>query len=262
MSGRPIEGRTRSTHMGAMPLQAISLLLHAFVGWRLVPALGSVPAGAALALVLALSALTLPCGLGARRGGGGFALALAWTRACWHGPLLVAVRAHAAARRRRCSPACALAAVRRARRPGGAPAPRSALAVPLLAAARHAVGLRQRAPHARAVVGSTCRSPDLPAALHGFTIAQISDIHVGPTIKRGYVEAHRRRGQRARRRHDRRSPATWSTAASRELGDARRAAGAAALAPRHLLRHRQPRVLLGRARLGRRAAPARAARCC
>jgi predicted MPP superfamily phosphohydrolase len=28
----------------------------------------------------------------------------------------------------------------------------------------------------------------LPAALEGFTIAQISDIHVGPTIKRGFVE--------------------------------------------------------------------------
>jgi predicted MPP superfamily phosphohydrolase len=29
---------------------------------------------------------------------------------------------------------------------------------------------------------------DLPSALHGFSIAQISDIHVGPTIKRGFVE--------------------------------------------------------------------------
>jgi uncharacterized protein len=29
---------------------------------------------------------------------------------------------------------------------------------------------------------------DLPLALHGFTIAQISDVHVGPTIKRGFVE--------------------------------------------------------------------------
>jgi predicted MPP superfamily phosphohydrolase len=29
----------------------------------------------------------------------------------------------------------------------------------------------------------------LPAALHGFTIAQITDVHVGPTIKRGYVDA-------------------------------------------------------------------------
>jgi predicted MPP superfamily phosphohydrolase len=29
---------------------------------------------------------------------------------------------------------------------------------------------------------------NLPRALHGFTIAQISDIHVGPTIKRDYVD--------------------------------------------------------------------------
>ena len=29
---------------------------------------------------------------------------------------------------------------------------------------------------------------DLPAALHGFSIAQISDVHVGPTIKHGFVE--------------------------------------------------------------------------
>jgi len=28
----------------------------------------------------------------------------------------------------------------------------------------------------------------LPKALHGFSIAQISDVHVGPTIKRGFVE--------------------------------------------------------------------------
>jgi predicted MPP superfamily phosphohydrolase len=29
---------------------------------------------------------------------------------------------------------------------------------------------------------------DLPSALHGFSIAQISDLHVGATIKRGFVE--------------------------------------------------------------------------
>jgi len=29
---------------------------------------------------------------------------------------------------------------------------------------------------------------NLPTALHGFTIAQISDVHVGPTIKRAYLE--------------------------------------------------------------------------
>ncbi len=31
--------------------------------------------------------------------------------------------------------------------------------------------------------------PNLPEALHGFSIVQISDIHVGPTIRRPYVEA-------------------------------------------------------------------------
>ncbi len=30
--------------------------------------------------------------------------------------------------------------------------------------------------------------PDLPAELHGFTIVQISDIHVGPTIRERYVQ--------------------------------------------------------------------------
>jgi predicted MPP superfamily phosphohydrolase len=34
---------------------------------------------------------------------------------------------------------------------------------------------------------------DLPHALHGFSIAQISDVHVGPTIKRGFVEGIVRR---------------------------------------------------------------------
>jgi predicted MPP superfamily phosphohydrolase len=34
---------------------------------------------------------------------------------------------------------------------------------------------------------------NLPKALHGFSIAQISDIHVGPTIKKGFVEGVVRR---------------------------------------------------------------------
>lgn len=34
---------------------------------------------------------------------------------------------------------------------------------------------------------------DLPRALHGFSIAQISDVHVGSTIKRGFVEGVVRR---------------------------------------------------------------------
>jgi hypothetical protein len=34
---------------------------------------------------------------------------------------------------------------------------------------------------------------NLPPSLHGFSIAQISDVHVGPTIKRGFVEGVVRR---------------------------------------------------------------------
>ena len=63
----------------------------------------------------------------------------------------------------------------------------SALAVMLATPAITAIGYfmaRRVAP----VVEVEVRLADLPAGLEGFTIAQISDIHVGPTIKRPYVE--------------------------------------------------------------------------
>ncbi|WP_244816912.1 metallophosphoesterase [Caballeronia sp. Lep1P3] len=63
----------------------------------------------------------------------------------------------------------------------------SALGVPFLAVVLSAVGFynaRRRAP----VVSVDVPIDGLPAALEGFTIVQISDIHVGPTIKRPYVE--------------------------------------------------------------------------
>jgi uncharacterized protein len=50
------------------------------------------------------------------------------------------------------------------------------------------VGLLNARRRAR-VVDVEVRLPNLPRSLHGFTIAQISDVHVGPTIKRQYVEA-------------------------------------------------------------------------
>jgi predicted MPP superfamily phosphohydrolase len=63
----------------------------------------------------------------------------------------------------------------------------SALAVPLLALAASAVGLvnaRRRPPVRTVNVPIT----GLPAALDGFTIVQISDLHVGPTIRRPFVD--------------------------------------------------------------------------
>ncbi len=65
--------------------------------------------------------------------------------------------------------------------------PATAMAVWLLAPAITVVGFlmaRRVAP----VVEIDVPLADLPEALHGFTIAQISDLHVGPTIKRDFVE--------------------------------------------------------------------------
>ncbi|QDZ29526.1 metallophosphoesterase [Noviherbaspirillum sp. UKPF54] len=66
-------------------------------------------------------------------------------------------------------------------------AARSALAVPLLAAAVTLLGFINARRVAR-VVDVEVPIDGLPQQLHGFTIAQISDIHVGPTIKRGYLD--------------------------------------------------------------------------
>jgi predicted MPP superfamily phosphohydrolase len=62
----------------------------------------------------------------------------------------------------------------------------SAAAVPLLGLLATALGL-WNARRTAAVVEVDVPIAGLPAALHGFTIAQISDIHVGPTIKAPYL---------------------------------------------------------------------------
>jgi predicted MPP superfamily phosphohydrolase len=64
----------------------------------------------------------------------------------------------------------------------------SALLVVILAVLATLIGLlnaRRRA----GIVNVEIPIRNLPEALHGFTIAQISDIHVGPTIKGPYVDA-------------------------------------------------------------------------
>ncbi|WP_207001758.1 metallophosphoesterase [Trinickia mobilis] len=64
----------------------------------------------------------------------------------------------------------------------------SAAAVPLLALLSTAIGFVNARRRAR-VVTVDVPIDSLPAALDGFTIVQISDIHVGPTIKQRYVDA-------------------------------------------------------------------------
>ena len=64
----------------------------------------------------------------------------------------------------------------------------SAAAVPTLALLLTLVGVFNARRLAR-VVHVDIPIAGLPAALRGFSIVQISDIHVGPTIKRGYLKA-------------------------------------------------------------------------
>jgi predicted MPP superfamily phosphohydrolase len=64
----------------------------------------------------------------------------------------------------------------------------SAASVPLLALLSTGVGFVNARRRAR-VVTVDVPIEHLPAALDGFTIVQISDIHVGPTIKQRYVDA-------------------------------------------------------------------------
>jgi predicted MPP superfamily phosphohydrolase len=174
--------------MGAMRLQAISILLHAYVGWRLVPGLDSLAGAVALAVLLLVSALTLPYGLGARRGGAGRgAAALAWIGLVCMGLfsslfVLTVVR----------DAGLLLAGAASALWPGAvSPA---TLVTPSARAVAIAAGLVTLWGFANArrvarVVRVDVPIAGLPAPLDGFTIAQVSDIHVGPTIKRPYVEA-------------------------------------------------------------------------
>ena len=184
--------------MPVIPLFLISSLLHAWVGWRIAPALAGFAAfpqgGALFWSLLVVSALLMPMGLVARRFAGGRVasvltwlglicmgmfsslfvltllrdamLLLAWL-ASWMGALMGADTdvAHAL-----------LAAFQTW----------SAAAVPLLGLLVTAWGFWSARRTAR-VVRVDVPIAGLPKALHGFTVAQISDIHVGPTIKHAYL---------------------------------------------------------------------------
>ena len=176
-----------------MPFRAVSLLLHAYVGWRLVPALGSLAGvGRCSRLVLVVSALTLPLRprRAPRRPRRAVAARAGLGRPDLHGPVLVAVRADARARPR---PARAAGARPRCGRRASPLAPlRRSPSAPARSRSRPCWSRSGASPTRgarRAVVRVDVPIAGLPPALDGFTIAQISDVHVGPTIKRPYVEA-------------------------------------------------------------------------
>ncbi len=158
-------------------------LLHLYIGMRLLPALaldGAAFAGAVGALLLSLT--LVPASLlsqGLRR--------LRWSDPlAWAGFFAMGLFSSVLVLTLLRDGLLLLLAIKGW---GGAALQRySAQAVPLLAALVTLVGLLN-ARRVASVVDVTVPIAGLPAPLHGYTIVQISDIHVGPTIKRRYLDA-------------------------------------------------------------------------
>ena len=162
----------------------IQLALHAYIGLRLLPAMsGNWQVWAVGTLVLLASCILIPLGLGARNiQQQPLADRISWMGMLamgWFSSLLVFTVIRD------------IALLVLALLPGPlSPAllRDSAIAVPVLTLLVTAIGFYNARSRAR-IVTVNVPVTNLPAALQGFTIAQISDIHVGPTIKRGYLDA-------------------------------------------------------------------------
>jgi predicted MPP superfamily phosphohydrolase len=167
--------------MSLMNVLLLSLLLHLYIGIRLVPVL-PLAAGVALSALLLASALLVPMAMLARR----LLRPPLADRLTWAGMLCMGLFSSLLVLTLARELVLLVAAI------GGLDAPalgfRTAAAVPVLAIAFTLIGLVNARRTAR-VVHVTVPIANLPPALHGFRIVQISDIHVGPTIKRDYVEA-------------------------------------------------------------------------
>jgi predicted MPP superfamily phosphohydrolase len=184
--------RTHLAEMGSPMIFLISILLHGYVALRLVPSLGSPIAAGSIAAVLLASALLLPLGLIGRRIRSPGALArvrkaLVWPALLamgWFSSLFVLTVIR--------DLALLVVAIVDWFAPGTLPADAiggaSAVVVLVAATVVSAIGLRGARRVAR-VVAVDVPIRELPPALEGFSIVQISDVHVGPTIKAPYVRA-------------------------------------------------------------------------
>ena len=175
--------------MSLLPLTVLSTLLHGYVAWRLLPALVELDwAQATLAVILTLSALLTPWGLLARCvRSKRLSELLSWSGLLFMGLcsslFVLTVMRDAGLLVARLALAFSPAVFE-----WQALAMRSAAAVALAAIAITLIGL-WNARRTAAVVVIDVPIRDLPAGLHGFSIAQVSDIHIGPTIRRGYLQA-------------------------------------------------------------------------
>ncbi|GAA0753335.1 metallophosphoesterase [Ideonella azotifigens] len=167
--------------MGTMPILLLTALLHLYIGWRIAPQLPGPWASGLLVAVLVGSALLIPAAFFGRKARERSS-ADRWT---WAGMtalglfsmlfVLTLLREFVL-----------LAAMPFASLPPLAVP--SAEAVPLLALVGVLLGFMnaRRTAHVRDVKVPVA---GLPAALEGFTIAQITDVHIGPTVKKPYVQA-------------------------------------------------------------------------
>ena len=158
-------------------------LLHIYVGVRLLPALPIGALGRALGgLALCASFVLIIAGARARRAqNSSLAANLAWIGSL-DGGLFSSLAVLTVLRDIFLGPAVLFAS----RGAAASLEAASAIAVPLLAALATITGYigAKRRPR---VVDVAVPLPALPPALEGFTIAQISDVHIGPTIKRDFL---------------------------------------------------------------------------
>ena len=158
-------------------------LLHAYIGVRILPPLPGAPWPQALgALLLLLSFALIPVGLLARS----ITRQPLSDRLAWIGLLALGMFSSLLVLTLLRDIALGLGALFGLH--SAAVVATSAAAVPTLSALVTLVGFLNARRTAK-VVEIEVPIEGLPPALQGFTIAQISDIHVGPTIKRAYLDA-------------------------------------------------------------------------
>jgi uncharacterized protein len=158
-------------------------LLHIYVGVRLLPALPVALLGRVIgAVALCASFVLIIAGARARmKQDSSFAANLAWVGSL-NGGFFSSLAVLTVTRDIFLGPALLLASRGEAATLESA----SAIAVPLLAALATIIGFIDARRRPR-VVDVEVPLPGLPPALQGFTIAQISDVHIGPTIKREFL---------------------------------------------------------------------------
>jgi predicted MPP superfamily phosphohydrolase len=175
--------------MGRPLFVILIALLHAYIGWRLLPSLLSWPfAWEVLAILLVLSTSMMSISLMARKRRA-TPLSDAVT---WAGMLSMGLFSSLLVLTLLRDVGLALLAIVdgfwSGLFAGHDLTTGSAILVPAVAIAITVIGLLT-ARRTAAVVRVDVPIAGLPGDLHGFTIAQITDIHVGPTIKRPYVQA-------------------------------------------------------------------------